>query len=70
MKIEIYVVAHKKSRMPTDCMFLPVQVGKEPDIEGFLRDNTGENIAQKNGNYCELTAVYWAWKTERLILKA
>lgn len=69
MKTEIYVVAHKKSRMPADCMFLPVQVGKGPDIDGFLRDNTGENIAEKNENYCELTAVYWAWKNREADIK-
>lgn len=27
-----------------------------------MRDNEGENISAKNGNYCELTAGYHAWK--------
>lgn len=43
---------------------IPIQVGAaltEADI-CELKDNTGENISEKNGNYSECTAIYWIWK--------
>lgn len=64
MNIKILVATHKKYWMPTDNVYLPIQVGaikKEEDF-GYLKDNTGYNISIKNPNYCELTALYWAWK--------
>lgn len=59
----ILVAAHKPYWMPEDPAYLPVQVGSagKPGI-GFARDDEGENISTKNPWYCELTAVYWAWK--------
>ena len=30
--------------------------------ENAIGDNTGDNISSKNKRYCELTAMYWAWK--------
>lgn len=60
MKIELYVVSHKKAKMPDDEIYLPLQVGKnDSDFSGYLRDNSGDNIADKNNNYSELTAQYW-----------
>ncbi len=44
---------------------MPIQVGcalKKERLPGFLYDNEGENISEKNPRYCELTAQYWAWK--------
>lgn len=62
--IKIVVAAHKPYWMPDDSMYVPVQVGavgKSP-ILGFQRDDEGEGISEKNPRYCELTALYWAWK--------
>ena len=63
MDIKIIVATHKLYRMPEDGIYVPVQAGaalKEP--LPYRHDNDGENISEKNQNYCELTALYWAWK--------
>lgn len=63
-KLTMYMVTHK------DVTFIPV--GRTPIFVGagenkgrFLRDNTGDNISEKNCNYCELTALYWIWKNDK-----
>lgn len=60
--VRVAVAAHKAYWMPSDPMYLPIQVGAEgkPSIEGFTRDDQGTNISAKNSRYCELTALYWA----------
>lgn len=62
MNIKVLVVTHKSYWMPRDKVYLPILVGNNFIEENYLRDNTGENISKKNKNYCELTALYWAWK--------
>jgi hypothetical protein len=64
MNIKILVATHKLYWMPEEQMYLPIQVGagiNSNDL-GYTRDNSGDNISQKNKNYCELTGLYWAWK--------
>ncbi len=63
MDIKIIVAAHKKYQMPTDAMYVPIQVGAygKEDI-GYVRDDSGDQISCKNPYYCELTGLYWAWK--------
>lgn len=69
MDLKVLVATHKPYRMPDDRIYLPVHVGRDiSDISAdsplaiYKGDNTGDNISRKNKNYCELTALYWAWK--------
>lgn len=52
--------------MPKDrSLYLPVLVGAVNNWSSGLdyqRDDDGENISDKNPNYNELTAIFWAWK--------
>lgn len=43
---------------------IPIQVGAALCTErvSSILDCDGENISEKNGNYSELTALYWIWK--------
>ena len=63
-EITIYVVSHKKTEFPKNKIYKTIQVGKK-DGFGDVRDNTGDNISEKNSNYCELTAAYWIWKNDK-----
>jgi len=64
-KIEIFVACHKPSVLPKNDYFVPIHVGAAKSkilMEKMLRDDQGENISEKNPQYCEMTAQYWAWK--------
>lgn len=61
----IAIATHKPYRMPKDSVYLPLQVGSalHPEINfGFVTDKTGDNISTRNGEFSELTALYWLWK--------
>ncbi len=63
--IKIFVACHKPSFVPQHPLLVPIQVGTALSselMEGYLHDNTGDNISDLNRSYCELTAQYWAWK--------
>ena len=59
----IYIAAHKAVELPELENYLPLQVGAEGKADlGYLRDDTGQSISEKNPNFCELTGLYWIWK--------
>ncbi|MFT9267433.1 DUF4422 domain-containing protein [Oenococcus sp.] len=68
MTAKIYVASHKIYPMPKDPLYQPIWVGhagsKNPlDMPaGWIGDDTGDNISDKNSSFNELTALYWAWK--------
>ena len=68
--INIYVVTHKDfnlSKLDLDKCYKVIAVGNEKIKQtlGYLRDDCKDNIAEKNKNYCELTAQYWYWKNDK-----
>ena len=63
LDVKVGVAAHKPYWMPNSPMYLPVRVGAAGgESFGFQPDNTGDNISDRNPNYCELTGLYWMWK--------
>ncbi len=65
--MSIFVVSHKRlSERPALVEgYRPFYVG--PDREqlsaaGGFSDGSGDNIADLNSSFCELTALYWVWK--------
>lgn len=59
----IYIISHKNVEIKKVPGYKYLQVGYDSqNFPGYLRDNSGDNIANKNKNYCELTGVYWVWK--------
>ena len=61
--IKILVATHKPYWLPREDVYLPIHAGREGKADlGYMGDNTGDNISARNANYCELTAMYWAWK--------
>ena len=65
--INIYVAAQSKPPILLDSFYKPIFVGAELGDECVVksltyRDDIGENISLDNPKYCELTAIFWAWR--------
>ena len=62
-RLTMLVVTHKQADIPFIDGYKPIVVGNgNVSFVDMYRDNIGDNISKKNANYCELTALYWAWK--------
>ncbi len=70
-KTEVYVATHKKTDtvFPTYCHKIQVGAKGKEAWDGYLRDDTGDNISEKNYCYCELTALYSMWKNSDADIK-
>lgn len=63
MNIKLIVATHKNYFMPADPVYFPIHAGASLHQPlTYQGDDTGDNISAKNRNFCELTALYWAWK--------
>ena len=64
MDIKMYVVTHKEFVKPHISGYYSILVGANNNTfkDADYYDNVGDNISDKNKNYCELTGLYWIWK--------
>lgn len=64
MKSKVIIATHKPYAFPENELYIPIHVGRALSTSDFgcLGDDTGVNISEKNPFFCELTALYWAWK--------
>ena len=63
MSVTIFTMTHKKFPTPGDPVYVPLQVGRAGSEDlGYIGDDMGVSISEKNCYYGELTGVYWVWK--------
>lgn len=65
--MKILVACHKPDQVYSDEVYTPIHVGRsissyKEEMSNMIGDDTGDNISELNPQYCELTALYWAWK--------
>lgn len=68
----IYVITHKPVDIELPRGYRKLFVGAQKltneekvKLQEYMFDNTGDNISEKNSNYCELTGLYWIWKNQK-----
>jgi len=67
--VKILIAYHKNTHIFKSKVLTPIHVGRsisdekiKNDLSEIIGDDTGDNISIENPHYCELTAMYWAWK--------
>lgn len=62
---QIFTAYHRFAPLIKSASIIPIHVGRalaDQDLPHMIGDDTGDNISDRNESYCELTALYWAWK--------
>ena len=68
MTNRIYTAYHRAAPRIESASITPIHVGRAGagvPLPQMLGDDTGDHISERNGAWCELTALYWAWKNDR-----
>ena len=62
----VYVITHKKFDKILPIGYKRLLVGasqkNKRNFPNYYKDDSGDNISDKNYSYCELTGMYWLWK--------
>ena len=66
-KLKLFIICHKPTALPEGDCFVPLHVGRKnskfkEEMNDYVGDDTGDNISEKNPNFCEATGIYWIWK--------
>ena len=67
-EVKIFVFHYKPdSVIANNSEYVHLWAGKDgaKKYDGFIGDDTGENISKKNKYYSELTGLYWVWKNTK-----
>lgn len=67
MKATFYTAYHIAAPLIRSASVQPIHVGRARStapVADMIGDDTGDHISDKNAAYCELTALYWAWKND------
>jgi lipopolysaccharide biosynthesis glycosyltransferase len=63
--MSIYVSYFSDAVRIENDVLVPIQVGRElakTPLADMIGDDTGDSISKLNPAFCEMTAIYWAWK--------
>jgi len=64
-KTKILITYNKLKKVIESEVLTPIQTGRanaKKIFANMIGDNTGDNLSNQNSEFCELSAIYWAWK--------